>query len=207
MKSLVAKRIKVISFLGTLTLSSFALIAKPALKTIKAHINSAISYTLNGHKVLEDTQTIIYKDEIYISLADAAKLMNMEVMLKKNLVMMTTQVLEMPQEQVIIEEAVIKAVDAASKKAIILKKESEDIIENYIVLNITDQTKIIHEVDDNLYTLQDLKEEMIVSVKHAQGMTFSLPPQTEVFEIKILHTKYKKDQTEQTIEMPEIPMG
>ncbi|WP_070000289.1 hypothetical protein [Cellulosilyticum sp. I15G10I2] len=193
------KKIKSGVFLGTLVAVSFTLTAKPALKTIKAYLNPTISYTLNGEKVLEDTKTINYDNKTYIPLADVAKIMDMQIKLENNTMIMTTKTATQPgeeKESVLIPEAIIKAVDAAHKKVIILKKESEDKIENYIVLNISDQTKISHEENKKVYTVEDLKTDMRVSVTHAKEMTYSLPPQTSVFEIKMLTVDTGKTEEE-----------
>ncbi len=206
MNKLFTKRIRGLAFMGTLIVVSFTLAAKPTLKTIKAYLNPTISYTLNGEKVLKDTQTITYNNKTYVPLAEVAKLMALQVKLENNTVVMTTKSSEqgsLEREEFIIPRAIIKQIDSTHRKVTILRVGNEDKIENYIVLNISNQTKIKYEDNDKVYNIEDLKRDMEVGVKHSKTITFSNPPQTEAFEIKILSQKDKEDQEEENKEESE----
>ncbi|MDF2613918.1 MAG: hypothetical protein K0S71_1704 [Clostridia bacterium] len=210
-----AKKLKAVAFFGTIGVLSFTLVAKPAMKSVKAYVNPAISYTLNGEKVLADSKTIAYDNKTYVPLADVAKILGLQTQFNNNTVTMTTS----PQQittstttsgtiqtnptttsgafvvtptttgTVEIAKAIIKEVKVESKTVTIYKAGTEDKTENYTILNISDATKITSESDTKAYALADLKAGMEVSVKHSTVVSSAVPPQTEAFEIKMLAQK------------------
>jgi hypothetical protein len=222
MNQLFTKRMKALAFFGTISILSLTLVAKPALKKIKAYVNPTITYTLNGEKVLTDTKTITYDNKTYVPLADVAKLMGLQTKFENNTVIMTktttpaivvTPEVKPPTttgafvvtpettETVEIAKAIIKEAKVESKTVTIYKAGDADKIENYTILNISDATKILHESDTKVYTLADLKAGMEVSVKHSKVTTSSLPPQTAAFEIKILAQKGDEDKDDEKEEI------
>ena len=203
MNKLFTKRMKTIAFFGTIGVLSFTLVAKPAFKAVRAYINPTISYTLDGEKVLKNAKTITYDNKTYVPLADVAKLMGLQTRYQNNTIIMTTkpqvttdgafQITPQTTGTVTIPKAIIKEVKVESKTVTIFKAGAEDKTENYIILNISDITKIVKERDTKTYALTELKTGMEVSVKHSNIITSSLPPQTTAFEIKMLTQKLEDD--------------
>lgn len=203
MQKIFKKRKNMILFLIAMGLLSCSIAAKPTLKTVKAYLNPTMVYTLDGQKVLQNTSTITYGDKTYVPLAEVAKIMGLEMKLENNIVVMTTkgdqsavpapvttgsavQITPDTAGSVFINKAFVKEIKVESKTVTVHKDGREDKTENYVVLNISDITKILREGDDKLYALGDLKEGMPVSVKHSSVTTSSLPLQTTAFEIKML---------------------
>lgn len=207
MNQLLIKKMKTIAFFSTMGVLSFTLMAKPTLKTIKAYLNPAISYTLDGESVLKNAKTITYDNKTYIPLADVAKLMGLDTKFKNDTVIMTEKPdagLTIPKTKtpittgsafeitpettatVVVKQATIKEIKTENKTVTIFKPGDADKTESYIILNISDVTKIVKEEDKKVYTLADLKAGMDVSVKHSKITSSSLPLQTVAFEIKIL---------------------
>ena len=170
---------------------SIPVIAKPALKKIEAFLNSSLTYVIDGKEVMKDVDAITYKDRTYISLAELSEALGKEITYDNGVITITTQKNVTPQETLpeymTIEKALIKDVDLANGKVTILPEGKEDLVENYIVLNIDPETvSVRHELLKIGLTAQDLVPGYEVSVKHSPIMQPSLPPQTPAFEIIIL---------------------
>ncbi|MGL4738747.1 MAG: hypothetical protein ACRCW2_14940 [Cellulosilyticaceae bacterium] len=90
------------------------------------------------------------------------------------------------QECLVIPRAKIIEVDTKLSRVTVLPKGLKDTMENYIILNVSDQTVITHQKEKKIYTLADLQKGMIVKVSRAAFQTASIPPQTTACEIVIL---------------------
>ncbi len=90
-------------------------------------------------------------------------------------------------EHMMIESALIKAVDLEAGKVYVLPAGVEDHVMNEIVLCVVeDTTTVRHAFNRRAYRLADLTEGMHVSVAHSLVMTMSLPAQTQAFAFVIL---------------------
>lgn len=217
MNKLFTKKMRTLVFLGTMGALSLTLAAKPALKTVKAYVNPAISYTLNGEKVLADSKILTYDNKTYVPLADVAKLLGLQTQVSNNTISLTASQLALPAsvttapvttdsvidvtpipaDAVVVPKATIKEVQADAKTVTILKDGTEDKTENYIVLNISDATKIINQADQKAYALTDLKAGTAVAVKYSNVTTTSAPTQFAAYEITVLDPNAAdKDQQE-----------
>ncbi len=87
------------------------------------------------------------------------------------------------EEQVGTEESV--AFEGTIKEIISEDQILVDINGEEVVLNISDETNIHHEINKMRYTVEDLEVGMKISGSHSMIMTRSLPPQTPTFEIVI----------------------
>ena len=85
-----------------------------------------------------------------------------------------------------IESATITAINLDTQQVTVLPTGEANTPENLITLNVSPDTVIRHEMTKQLYTLSDLKVDMQISAKHSPMMTFSIPPQTPVYEITVL---------------------
>lgn len=171
--------------IGTSLLVSTSIIAAPMLKEIKAYLNPSIQYTLDGESILESTQTISYNNRNYVSVADLANALGLEVSYKNNTVSFTS-----PKEDVVtVPQATIKEILPDSNQIVILPAGAEDTSAHYLILNINSETTIKDTESAHTYTLKDLKEGMTLSVEHSPMMTRSLPPQTAAYTITLLEKK------------------
>lgn len=175
---------------GTSLLVCTSLIAAPVLKEIKAYLNPSIQYTLDGEAILDGTKTISYNNKNYVSVADLANALGLEVSYENNTVSLTSpkaEVVTVPQTEVVtIPQATIKEVLMDSNQIVILPEGAEDMSTNYLVLNISTETTIKDTASEHTYTLKDLKEGMTLSIEHSPMMTRSMPPQTAAYTITLL---------------------
>lgn len=168
--------------IGTSLLVSTSIIAAPMLKEIKAYLNPSIQYTLDGKSILENTQTISYNNRNYVSVADLANALGLEVSYKNNTVTFTSS----KEEVITISEATIKEILPDSNQIVVLPSGAEDTPAHYLTLNINSETIIKDTESVHTYTLEELKEGMTLSVEHSSAMTRSLPPQTVAYTITLL---------------------
>ncbi len=85
-----------------------------------------------------------------------------------------------------IPSATIVAINSVTGQITVLPTGLENTPSHLIVLNASDETVICHEASSSPYRLEDLKVGMQISAKHSPLMTFSIPPQTPVYQITIL---------------------
>lgn len=179
------KKSKKLSFImiGTSLFMCTSLIAAPMLKEIKAYLNPSIQYTLDGESILENTQTISYHNKNYVSIADLANALGLQISYENNTVSLTS-----PKEEVVVNipQATIKEVVTDSNQVVILPEDKEDTPAHYLILNINAKTTIKDTESAHTYTLEELKEGMTLSVEHSPMMTRSLPPQTAAYSITLL---------------------
>lgn len=181
-----------LTLIGTSILLCSSLVAAPHLKQVKAFLNPNITYTLDGTAILEGTNTLNYNDKNYISVAELAKALGLEVSYKDNVVSFVTSHKEDTTMQpsdansITIAKATIKELYLDTNQLTILPEGMPNEPRYYIVLNISSNTVIKDDVNKAIYKLNDLSEGMTISVTHSLAMTRSLPPQTEAFTITIL---------------------
>ncbi len=181
-----------ITLIGTSVLLCTSLIAAPTFKHVKALLNPSIQYTLDGNTILKGTKTLNYNNKNYVSVAELANALGLEVSYKGNVVSFVTPTNDTvtPEpaipESITIAKATIKEVSLDTKQVTILPEGKTDEASNYIVLNIDEDTVIKHVRNKAIYKINDLSEGMTISVTHSLAMTRSLPPQTAAFTITIL---------------------
>lgn len=170
---------------GTSLLVCTSLIAAPVLKEIKAYLNPSIQYTLDGEAILDGTKTISYNNKNYVSVADLANALGLEVSYENNTVSFTSSTADR-LEVVTVPKATIKEVLLDSNQIVILPEGAKDTPTNYLILNTSTETTIKDTASERTYTLKDLKEGMTLSVEHSPMMTRSMPPQTAAYTITLL---------------------
>lgn len=170
---------------GTSLLVCTSIIAAPVLKEIKAYLNPSIQYTLDGEAILDGTKTISYNNKNYVSVADLANALGLEVSYANNTVSFTSSTADR-LEVVTIPNATIKEVLLDSNQIVILPEGAKDTPTNYLVLNTSTETTIRSTASEHTYTLKDLKEGMTLSVEHSPMMTRSIPAQTAAYTITLL---------------------
>lgn len=170
---------------GTSLLVCTSIIAAPVLKEIKAYLNPSIQYTLDGEAILDGTKTISYNNKNYVSVADLANALGLEVSYENNTVSFTSSTADR-LEVVTVPKATIKEVLLDSNQIVILPEGAKDTPTNYLILNTSTETTIKDTASERTYTLKDLKEGMTLSVEHSPMMTRSMPPQTAAYTITLL---------------------
>ena len=177
-------------FVGTVvTVLSFPIIAGPTLQKIEAYLNPTLTYFLDGEEVLQGVDAITYQDHTYISLAELSKVLGKEINYDNGVITMTTHetAIQEADTALIIERAVIKEVNLENGQIAILEEGKEDHFQNYLILNIDpDELIVQHEFFRIALRASSLVPGYIVSVKHDEPMTLSLPPQTHATAITIL---------------------
>ena len=194
------KLLVMLTAMGTL---SVTLIAAPIVKNVTAKIDPAISFELNGEKVMGDSEALMYNDTLYVPVRAISETLDADITYKNKVVSITTGETDpeaassntkesqvsateiTPElEAVTIDEATIMSVDVESKQVGVLPAGKEDVFTNYIILNISEDTTLTQ--DGTSLTLNDLVEGMKVSVTHSSVSTRSLPPQTAAFTLNVL---------------------
>lgn len=170
---------------GTSLLVCTSIIAAPVLKEIKAYLNPSIQYTLDGEAILDGTKTISYNNKNYVSVADLANALGLEVSYENNTVSFTSSTADR-LEVVTVPKATIKEVLLDSNQIVILPEGAKDTPTNYLILNTSTETTIKDTASEHTYTLKDLKEGMTLSIEHSPMMTRSMPPQTAAYTITLL---------------------
>lgn len=198
-----------ITLIGTSILLCTSLIAAPALKHVKAMLNPTIQYTLDGNTILKGTQTLNYNNKNYVSVAELANALGLEVSYKDNVVSFVTPTTpvtpETPaSESITIAKATIKEISLETKQVTILPEGKTDEVNNYIVLNIGDDTHIKHYLNKAIYKINDLKTGMTISATHSPAMTRSIPPQTAAFTITILEEESTTEITSEAITLDKM---
>lgn len=190
------KLLVMLTAMGTL---SVTLVAAPIVKNVTAQIDPAISFELNGEKVMSDSEALMYNDTLYVPVRALGETLDAEVTYQDKVVSINTEettpvtASETPvpatpikeaDKAVTIKEATIINVDVEGKQVEILPAGKEDVYTNYIVLNISEDTALTK--DGATLTLNDLTNGMKVAVTHSSVSTRSLPPQTAAFTINVL---------------------
>lgn len=169
--------------IGTSLLICTSLVAAPTLKQIKAYLNPTVQYTLNGQTILTDSTTLSYQNKNYISVADLAKALGLEVSYQNNTVSLSS-----PQDKVLtVPQAIIKEVIPSSHQIVVLPANTPDTLTEYLTLNVTSETTIQSASSHFTYTFEDLHEGMTLSIEHSPIMTRSLPPQTAAYTLTIIN--------------------
>ncbi|ONI46900.1 hypothetical protein AN642_02485 [Epulopiscium sp. SCG-B10WGA-EpuloA2] len=152
------------------------------------------------NNVLTDEDLITKNDSVFISLDFLKEQFGMELQLikegkilimpdvdkklldssnLKNKEFIMSQLIEIPEGAIKIHHAIITNVDFEGKQITILPDEKEDLPQNWIVLNISDETVFT----DGRGSFEDMKVGMPVEVYHSPAMTRSLVPQTAAYII------------------------
>lgn len=193
-------KIKVLTLAGVIGVMSISAIAAPILKEVKASFKSDIEYRLNDAKVMEGTGALVYDNTVYLPIRAVAETLDLEVDYKDGILTMNTPSVNenskitgpgetapaQEKETLTIEEATIKEINNETSQVTVLPKGKEDKVENYIVLNVAQDTSIAHFKNKRIYTLADLKKDMVIKAEHSLIMTRSIPAQTPAIAITIL---------------------
>lgn len=174
---------KVIGIVAAMSLISVPLMAKPVMKKITAHLNSAITYAYDGKEILKDVNSITYGNKTYVPVNEFARALGKDVSYKNGKIIVTSKVEEI--KQITIDKSVIKEINKQNNQVTILPAGREDSYENYIILNVGPNTLLRHEKLKKIVVLNDLEVGMEVKVAHSLVSTSSLPPQTNAFEMVI----------------------
>lgn len=183
----------VLSAMLIATVVSVPLIAQPIMQKITAYIYPSIEYRLDGTEILEDTQTIYYNGRNYVSVNDIVRALGKDVTFENGQVTITTPQYE---KSTVIDEAIIKKVDAKNNQVTILPVGKADKLTNYKILNVGEETKLSYEKTKPVVKIGDLKEDMKVKVVQAPFETASIPAQTTAYEIIILEDVVEQEQVE-----------
>lgn len=178
---------KSIAMVIATSLVALPVVAKPVMQKITAYLNPSIEYIVDGEEVLEEANTINYKGKNYVSVAELANVLGKEVKVEGNKVIISTPT-DTPEindsDKMVIGKALIK--DINGNQVTVLPIGLKDKTENYIVVNIGDETIIRNQKDKKIYALEDLKEGMFIKAVNGPQMTASLPPQVSAKEVIIL---------------------
>ncbi|MBU3812140.1 MAG: hypothetical protein H9893_10855 [Candidatus Niameybacter stercoravium] len=190
------KLLVMLTAMGTL---SVTLVAAPIVKNVTAKIDPAISFELNGEKVMSNSEALMYNNTLYVPVRELGETLDAEITYKDKVVSITTEEttplntretqepateIVPALEAVTIDEATIMNVDVEGKQVSVLPAGKEDVYTNYIILNISEDTALTQ--DGTALTLNDLVKGMKVSVTHSSVSTRSLPPQTAAFTLNVL---------------------
>ena len=190
--------------IATLAITSMvgaSVIATPVLEKVAAYYNQGIVYTLDGQTVLDGKGGVVYNDSIYVPIRAVSEALGVDVSYENGVVIMNRAaavedaVLEdvlvdsdviAPLENVFIESVDIVEIDTEGKRLTVVPTGKEAVFENFIILNVSDQTVITHEEVRPIFDFSTLKEGMKVKVEHSPIMTMSLPGQTAAVALTIL---------------------
>ena len=145
------KLLVMLTAMGTL---SVTLIAAPIVKNVTAKIDPAISFELNGEKVMGDSEALMYNDTLYVPVRAIGETLDADITYKNKVVSITTGETDLqtassntkesqvstteitPElEAVTIDEATIMSVDVESKQVGVLPAGKEDVFTNYIIVS------------------------------------------------------------------------
>lgn len=213
MNQLFTKKMKAIVFLGTMGVLSFTLVAKPALKTIKAYINPSISYTLDGQKVLGDVKTITYDNKTYVPLADVAKIAGLQTKFENNTIIMTKGTIALPQlpapqtttPATVVVPAPVTTPQVIDVKEVITSYENVKIVQvdnsgKYIIIQaegkqikalFDNKTKVNYEDSKKQPNANSLKAGQTVDIKLASTTASSEGSVVKILEIKVKDNEVK----------------
>lgn len=170
-----------------------SVIATPVLEKVSAYYNKNIAYTLNGEPVLDGKGGLVYNDSVYVPIRAVSEALGVHVNYEDGVVMLDNVYATdvdpetiLPLENVFIESVDIVEIDQQNKKLTVVPTGQEAVLENFIILNVSDQTVITHEKVRPIYDFSVLKEGMKVKVEHSPIMTMSLPGQTAAVALTIL---------------------
>lgn len=190
------KLLVMLTAMGTL---SVTLVAAPIVKNVTAKIDPAISFNLNGEKVMKDSEALMYNDTLYLPVRALGDTLDAGIEYKDKVVYITTEEtnevatantkeVSAPVEDATpaletIAEAKIIEVDVTGNQVTLLPAGLEDIYTNYIILNISEESVL--KQDNTVITLEDLEEGMRISATHSPLSTRSMPPQTAAFTLTV----------------------
>lgn len=181
---------KLIVALAITTVIALPLTAKPIRQKITAYLNPHITYTFDGQNILKGNQTVTYNNQNYVSVGDLAKALGKEVSFKDGVVSITTPEDDQSTsglENGIIEKAIIKEVNVKGKTLTILPVGQADKLENYMIINVSNETQVVHERLKSIIRFEELEEGMTLKIIHAPMVTASLPAQTTAYKLVVLH--------------------
>lgn len=184
--------------IATLAITSMvgaSVIATPVLEKVAAYYNQGIVYTLDGQTVLDGKGGVVYNDSIYVPIRAVSEALGVDVSYENGVVVMNHAVavddvlaedVAAPLENVFIDSVDIVEIDTEGKRLTVVPTGKEAVLENFIILNVSDQTAITHEKVRPIYDFSVLKEGMKLKVEHSPIMTMSLPGQTAAVALTIL---------------------
>ena len=193
------KLLVMLTAMGTL---SVTLVAAPIIQNVTAKIDPAISFELNGEKVMKDSKALMYNDTLYVPVRALGETLDADISYEnkvvsiqtnqedetaantKNSQPISTEVSNVEVSNVELNEAVILNVDAETNQVEVLPAGEEDLPQNYISLRITESTTITK--DDAAITLDQLQPGMTIAATHGEASTRSLPPTAETFTLRVL---------------------
>ncbi len=183
---------KLIGVCGVMGLLSIPIVAKPVVEKVQVWWDETITYTLEGEDILEDVETLTYKDKYYVEVSELGEALGFDVTIDADEVAISKK--EASVDYKTIDRAVIKAIDLEAGIITILPEGLSDKTANDILLHVADDTTLVrHEKNRMAYRLESLTEGTYVEVRHAVFMTASLPPQTSAYEIVILGEQEQDD--------------
>lgn len=168
--------------------TSLSVAASPVLEKVSAYINKGITYTLNGETVLEGKGGLVYQDSVYVPLRAVAEVLDVEVNYDNGQISLVQKTSDDANvlENGIIECATVMDINADTMQLTILPNGLEDVVENYVIINMSEETAVQHEKTKAIYTFADIEKGMSVKVEHAPLMTMSIPAQTPGVAVTIL---------------------
>ena len=193
------KLLVMLTAMGTL---SVTLVAAPIIQNVTAKIDPAISFELNGEKVMKDSKALMYNDTLYVPVRALGETLDADISYAnkvvsiqtdqeeqtsantKNSQPISTEVSNVEVTNVELNEAVILNVDTETNQVEVLPAGQEDLPANYISLRVTENTTITK--DDATITLDQLQPGMTISARHGEASTRSLPPTAEAFTLRVL---------------------
>ncbi|OOB76886.1 MAG: hypothetical protein BEN19_03545 [Epulopiscium sp. Nuni2H_MBin003] len=146
--------------------------------------------------ILNNTNSIIRENDVFVSLDLLTQLFGMKIDNTEHGVILNmahhpmipmpdfaempvADLAPLPEDAVAIERATIISIDLELKQMVILPAGLEDAPQNYIALNITEETILTN----GLATLEDFEVGGIVTVQHSMAMTKSMVPQANAYLI------------------------
>ena len=188
------KLLVMLTAMGTL---SVTLVAAPIIQNVTAKIDPAISFELNGEKVMKDSKALMYNDTLYVPVRALGETLDADISYANKVVSIQTdqeeqtsantknsQPISVEVTNVELNEAVILNVDTETNQVEVLPAGQEDLPANYISLRVTENTTITK--DDATITLDQLQPGMTISARHGEASTRSLPPTAEAFTLRVL---------------------
>lgn len=159
--------------------------ATTLFKPIRASINRAYSYTLDGKEILKNQPAILYRDKYYVPLENLATTLGYNIAIQEDQANLTSPGYA-PKDNITLDQAIITAIDFASNRITIYPKDKPNNSSNQVVLNITPDT-VITDKQGNTYDITALNTSMPIQATYSAAMTKSIPPQANAIKIVILN--------------------
>lgn len=188
------KLLVMLTAMGTL---SVTLVAAPIVQNVTAKIDPAISFELNGEKVMKDSKALMYNDTLYVPVRALGETLDADISYENKVVSIQTdqenktsantknsQPISTEVSNVELNEAVILNIDVETNQVDVLPAGEENLPQNYISLRITENTTITK--DNAAITLDQLQPGMTIAATHGEASTRSLPPTAETFTLRVL---------------------